>query len=563
MVGSGEWPFFFRHICVRPWLIPYYGLELIGLIYRRLAQRARLRGQTDPHQGLKQRPDWLGPVAVAGPESGALNLPVFSLRGSMPLLTSSTGFHKNDPEAIYQRHRWTSCLAALGHDEHARSALQEVLTWIAAPPERSHPAWESYSCCERVANLAILLAAHPSLMLDTDASVLHRFFSESASWIDTHLEYYGETRTNNHFLNNGRALIIAGSITGNATWVSTGLEIVKRFAPKLFSHAGCLREGSSHYQLVVATWLFDALAFAHICVPADTLIELEELTYEVGRTCARFIASFPFMDVHIGDISPDLHPRLTLARLQLIFSEYLHEVPPVGCLGEWLFLENVHASIVARAVTAWPVQYTTHAHADLGSFIWLYKGHVILADPGRQNYLHDPATHSQLGPDNHNCMLVNGMGALAGSVLRAGFWYPRPYANATVSTCSLEDVISIEHTGFLRLFRVGKHKREVHMSDANVTVTDTVEGNGAVEITLLWHFASGYKENGRDQIEGPSGCVMIKVAGPEPFPSWHWDNYAFSASYGQVEPGRRLSLSWEVCLPCRIQTSFFLSPCAA
>lgn len=561
MLDAGEWPLFAAQLRMRPWRAPSYGMALFALVGRRIAQRLRMGVQRDAHRGLKQRPTWLPLATAVGTPTGSLRLPCLELAGALPVVAVPV-LRAGDPEAHFARHRWVNCAAALGDETRARAAFSEVQAWIAQPPVRADAAWESYSCCERVVNLALLLAAHPALRRDADEAQLWSFFDESAAWIDAHLEYYGPVRTNNHFLNNGRALIVAGCMLGNDAWLMTGLKIVEHFAPKLFSVDGCLREGASHYQLIVAGWLFDVLVFASLALPAARLARLEVLARDVGRACARFATTLPNMDQHIGDISPDLHPRLTIARLRLLYGERLAEVAVGPALGDWLFAERGQSALVARAVRNWPQAHTTHAHADLGGFIWLHAGHTILADAGRQDYLPRPETQAQLGPAAHNTLLVNGVGALAASVLRVGLWYPQPYADVRVEVDAAADGFVLHHNGFARIPGVGCHNREVRLVEGGLEVIDSVEGCGSVEVALCWHFALGWLDEGEDTLVSPVGRLRVNVDGARG--ARHaWSDYAYSGVYGEAALARSLMITWRAELPCRIHTQMYFEPCVA
>lgn len=561
MLDAGEWPLFAAQLRMRPWRAPGYGVALLALVGRRIAQRLRMRVQRDVHRGLKQRPTWLPLVAAVGTPTGRLRLPRLALAGALPVVGAPV-LRADDPEAHFARHRWANCAAALGDETRARAAFADVQAWLAQPPGRADAAWETYSCCERVVNLALLLAAHPTLLREADEAQLWTFFDESAAWIDAYLEYYGPVRTNNHFFNNGRALIVAGCVLGNDAWLMTGLNIAEHFGPVLFSVDGCLREGSSHYQLIVAGWLFDALLFASLALPAARLARLEALARDVGRACARFAAMQPNMDQHIGDISPDLHPRLTLARLRLLYGERLVEVGVGTALGEWLFAERGRSVLFARAVRNWPQKHTTHAHADFGGFIWLHAGHAILADAGRQDYLPRPETQAQLGPAAHNTLLVNGVGALAASVLRVGLWYPQPYADARVEVNAAADGFVLRHNGFARIPSVGCHSREVRLVEGGLEVIDSVEGCGGVELSLYWHFAPGWLDEGERALASPAGRLRVNVDGARGARRV-WSDYTCSGAYGEATLARSLMIAWRAELPCRIHTQMYFEPCVA
>jgi glycosyltransferase involved in cell wall biosynthesis len=562
MLDLREWPLFVAQLRTHPWRLPGYGLELLALVGRRVAQRLRLRAHgRHPHRGLKRRPAWLTPARSTPDPKTGLRLPSLAIAGAMPVLTLPD-LREDDPEAYFARHRWSACVAALGDEARARAAFKGVLDWMAQPPAYADMAWESYSCCERIVNLAILLAVHPSLLKRENEDQLCRFFDASAAWVDAHLEYYGPARTNNHFLNNGRALVVAGCLRGNHTWLRTGWAILEHIAPVLFSKDGCLREGSSHYQLIVSGWLFDAIAFAQRASSSDIPSGIETLARSAGRACARFALALPHMNQHIGDISPDLHPGLTLARLRLLHGERLIEAAPGPAVGNWLFTQLGQSVLLAHAERTWPIPYATHAHADLGSFIWMHAGRAILADAGRQDYLSRAETRAQLASSAHNTLTVNGMGGFADSVLSAGLWYPTPYAGARVEVKALEDGFTLRHDGFSRIPGVKWYRREVRVGTDGIEVVDIIEGVGRAALSIFWHFASDWIDDGETALISPARRVTVNVAGPAE-PRRVWSDFTFSRAYGEAERARCVEFAWQTELPCRIHTRMRLETCAA
>jgi len=492
---------------------------------------------------------------------GQLRFPQLVLNGIMPeTVVSEIG--PEDPEAYMARHRWSNCARALGNEGRALAAFSDALAWIEQPPPHTDVAWESYSCCERVVNLALLLAAHPSLLTDANETQIKTFFHESAAWINAHLEYYGPERTNNHFLNNGRALVVSGSVLKNDALLSTGLAIIERMAPTLFPSDGCLREGSSHYQLVAGGWIFDVLLFARLAAPSDKLMSLEKLATEIGVACACIAATLPNMDHHIGDISPDLHPVLTLARLRLLYGSRLSSSHANTSPGEWLFADRDQFSVIARAVRKWPQEYTTHGHDDLGGFIWLHQGRAILTDAGRQNYLPRAETKAQLGPGAHNTLMINGLGALPASLLRTGIWYPKPYTNAAIEAESAIDGFSLSHNGFKRIQGVGVHRRVVRLAEDGLEIEDLIEGSGIAELSLNWHFAPEWRDDTINSLISSFGQLDISNSDSKEV-GGIWTDYDFSTAYGVAIKARCLSFHFRVELPYRVSTKMRFRSCAA
>ena len=169
-----------------------------------------------------------------------------------------------DPEDYMADQRWgflTEALLAGSLDRPA--AIERCMVWMESHADKSDLAWEPYSAGERLTNLLVFLAAMPTAeraRLITPR--LCEFLRESVAWIFRHVEYYGRTETNNHVLNNARALVVGGSVTGSEIAFSAGMQTFRRWLPELVAAGGFLRERSSHYQLVVLNWILDAWWFA-------------------------------------------------------------------------------------------------------------------------------------------------------------------------------------------------------------------------------------------------------------------------------------------------------------
>lgn len=536
----------------------------------------RLRYRKAPHIGLKRRPEWLPTMLpVDAPAAGgALAWPSYEIPSAtrsnpLPYLNLAA---QNDPESILARHRWGDCLfATLAGGDAEAVALREVSEWLAVPPERQHAAWEAYSCSERVVNLAVFLAVRPQHQAVIDSETLRGFFAESLAWIDSRLEYYGLERTNNHLLNNARAMVVAASLLGNQAALARGLLIFCRMSRELFSSAGFLRERSSHYQLVVANWLFDVLHFARHAVQTgssaqDALRELEALGGRVAAASRCLIQWLGDSGTHVGDISPDAHPAWTLRRLQMLYSEHLvgdgYEALVVG---DWLLAGGARDRLVASAFPAiFPFPYAHHGHQDLGSFVWIHEGRTVLADAGRSTYACCEMARFQSGPEGHNILIVDGLGPLSESLLNAGQWLPRPYATATVQMKAEADGFSVSHDGFARIPGVGAYRRSVRLVAEGLMVEDHLDGDAEVVLEMYWHFPPGFVPAGETAAVGYGLRVDIDSSIDTRSPLLlEWKEYPFAAAYGETADATMQTMRVTVCLPSTISTVFRVTPCAA
>ena len=519
----------------------------------------------DKHYGLKQIPLWLSKIHRIGPQAiHRLNFPSIDLKthlddfGVMKRLLD-----EGDKETYFQKNRWASCIEMMLRGSIDEEAISSIRTWIASPPPRNDQAWETYSCCERIANLSLLICSYPQMQDQFDRDLLFSFYLENGNWIASHLEYYGLEQTNNHFLNNGRALIIAGVVLNHQEWIDAGLGIFRKFAPLLFGSDGYLREGSSHYQLVVAGWYFDGLIFAQTkvnFVESDPLIKLAHL---VGAACQQFAAALPNMATHIGDISPDIHPKFSLARLSAFYSCWLdgeksspesESVLPK----EWLFSGTATDVVIARWVEQWPVSWTTHSHSDLGSFVWSHKHRWILVDPGRIGYT--TQGNQQLCAKSHNTILINGFAPLSESVLSAGLWHPKFYAHARIESAIDKDGgLTLTHNGFSRAIPNLIHTRKLSFADEGLKIVDSLQGSGTVTVQLVWNLFPEFTPLSNNAIsDGEVRVNMTCIDSRQVSHTAQFEKYTYSESYGEGVLAYRLSVSCELDLPCSIKTQFII-----
>lgn len=582
IVNRAELRNFIRSSCGKIYLLPKYISQFAYLVLRRVFGKIQRRLAADIHFLNKQRPVWLGSrrLDLGSAESKPLRFPRYIVDDSKDRVCVNRQLPfdhgQNDPEWYLSRSRWGECLyASLDGTQSARIAVHEALDWLGKSLPKSDAAWEPYSSCERVVNLAVLLSVFPHCLADIDEHRLRRFFEDSLLWIDGHLEYYGTRYTNNHILNNARAMVVAGAVLQCAPAIELGVAIFAKMARDLFQPDGFLRERSSHYQVVVCNWLLDTVCFARAAQAGSNagmgaLEELEALSERVTRATSVLFTYLGEATTHIGDISPDVHPGLSSKRLRHLYPASFSARPDTtaGRKDDWVFVsKNGHVLVTCAGLHSYPVKFTTHGHRDLGGFVWLHKGNPILVDAGRSRYTRDLSSQLQSGPIGHNTILINGLGALAESLFVNAYWFPEPYSTATVTVeVDPHSGFTLAHNGFRRIKGIGEHVREVGIEDNGVVVHDRVEGSGAVILETLWHFPPHFSPAEKDKaaVTGAGMCVTaISATGTGQEPDHQWQTYPFASAYGDEQPAPMLRLVWSVSLPCSIRTVFSLAPCAA
>jgi hypothetical protein len=482
----------------------------------------------------------------------------------------SSPHHEFDIEVYYAANRWVHCIEALfGNQSEVLNSITAAIEWIDKDIPKSDRAWECYSASERVANLLILLSAKRIHLSDLLKKKLFLFLTESIMWIDSHLEHYNDLRTNNHILNNARAMIMAGVVCDNTIAVERGLLLFSKMSKKLFLKEGFLRERSSHYQIIITNWLLDALHFAdqYPNLSKDSIIAVEDirtLSRKVSDASTLLLSVLQSDKTQIGDISPDMPPVLTIVRLHLLYS-IKNKAVTDQCtfIDNWLFIKNQKESLIANITfEKYPFRFPSHGHNDLGSFIWCHENLPVIVDPGRYRYTVDQISLNQITGNGHNTLLVNGLSPLADSLKINGAWFPEKYAKADIKVSLLnKNEFAIEHTGFRRIKGMMVHRRKVKVEASALYVEDHLEGGCTCDIELNWHLSSEFKKgadsrntlflnNDGHKLEWESSNDLnIK-------PVTSITEYHLSSEYGQFEKANRVKVMYRTSLPIHIVTTF-------
>jgi hypothetical protein len=578
-----ERQYFLRRLVVSPLFLARHARALTQAVCRRASTQLRLR-LASPHQGLKERPPWLANVAVARtPGTARLELPRYT---QAPLAshvvaraaTAPTDAGSADPERILFAHRWSFLVERVVAGRAEASDLTTISEWIAAHRPSDDMTWETYSACERVANLLLYLAVQPeSAVPDAIAASHAAFIAESLAWIAAHLEYYGDRHTNNHLLNNARALVMGGVAIGDEAALAIGLELFGEMLPQTILGGGFLRERSSHYQLIVLGWVLDAWHFAvsRRGVADGPVAMLESYARAMLPAASLVCDEQGNLLACIGDVSPDAAPCLTSARLATLYPEWWPRARPshgnVELRDGWFRVDAGDGLVLGNLQPRkHPLPYPQHGHADQSSFVWRQGEIEILIDPGRYRYTDDAVSLRQRSAAAHNLPLVNGFAPVCETLLPNGAWWPQPYADAALELGELPNGVVLAHDGFARATPARRHERRIVLDTRALEVTDVIDGTGAVELTQCWNLGASFANFDAATLTatGSLGALRFRITGVDAPPvvkpaSGNAPGGFISMQYGHVQPAVAIALSWNVVLPLRIKTRFELSPCVA
>lgn len=448
----------------------------------------------------------------------------------------------------------------LNKDEHETKHYQlpsVIAQWIANPPNKQDLAWETYSSCERIANLLTWISFIP---LQERAHVLPiniiPFLNDSLQDIHAHLEYY-QHNTNNHILNNARALILCGVVLNHPSAISDGIAILKHMLPILIQPQGMLRERSTHYQLIVLNWLLDAYAFLKASQNTQQCQFLLETIIRCRNAAATFCDQHGFLQTAIGDLSPDITPDLSAERLRNCYPDFWPKknelpLPFFYHQDDYFFINKNHHKIIFNCPTeSFPLLHPSHGHNDITSFIWIYDDQPLLIDSGRTRYCKDPISTQQHSAYGHNLAFINDFPPCAESLVTSGHWWPTPFAKTKIIVSHQAANVAIKHDGFKRATQVKTHTRILQIDDDDcLQIEDVFIGHRkdqeTVDIQLLWqlhpslHPVEDYVlANEYSTVIVQSNAQQMKISEN----GWH------STQYGKVERHCILILKWRVTLP--------------
>lgn len=351
--------------------------------------------------------------------------------------------------------------------------------------------WHAYTAAERAINIIDFSRRFgwPGDPDETCALLLRH-----ADIIRSNLEYFGDHYTSNHLSNNGRGLLRIGTVFGRADHAGTGAQIMVAEAGRIFGRSGMLREGSTHYHLLLTRNYIDAWLDAK-----SAGLEQAGMLRDIAE---RALAVIPGLCLPgglplIGDISPDVPPaylagltgklgggdrqtwpaHLPVDRQRdvqnLIAANSAVSPDKLAEDGWHRFGDHGWQALAFISPDGWPPM-PGHGHQDLGSFE-LHDGAIpVIVDPGRGTYV-DPGYESA---DMHNCLTIGGAGPVP--VNRA--YYSPDFRKRIVAAKPVvqrtRDGTILRDAGFKHLPGIGGVERELEFAAGVVQITDRVSGRG-------------------------------------------------------------------------------------
>lgn len=405
-------------------------------------------------------------------------------------------------------------------------------------------AWHPYTAVERAVNLLAFAKDHGTPeAVDAFQDTLRAHAEEIAG----RLEYFGDHHTGNHLANNGRGLYLIGLALGDGTIAARGRAVLLAEAERIFSGGGVLREGSSHYHLLVTRW------YAEVWLAARQHESAEAPAFEA--LVRRALAAAPSLFLPggmplVGDISPDAPPgflfadgrfggawfaRLTADEQAAIAVLMTQTGTDLSADGWYRFAAHDWAGLWHAAPGGWSAM-PGHGHQDVGGFELHWRNVAVFIDPGRGGYGDDGETARYRAAEVHSTLTVDG----ADPYPPNRPYYDDAFRRTVVGTQPAWTVegktVQLTHDGYTRLNGTGRVTRQWTFSENGFALTDTIAGQGRHTVRRRFVTPHPVKMiDGRAVISAPGATFHVHGAHLAVLPIRRWTAYGEGADAWAVD----------------------------
>jgi len=435
-----------------------------------------------------------------------------------------------DQEDIFALHRfgWIQrILVDSPEEQKAFYIFDLIIEWIEKNPyKKKNPAWESYSVSERIINwlqLLMILQNNGFTELKNKNIILNSIVNHS-NYLIKNLEFHG-IETNNHIINNGRALYIAGAMLNINGFLEIGKNILVEEHDKMFLKSGLLKEGSTHYHLLLTRTYLEVLWIAEMIKDYEFAKKISDFLLPMLECILFLVPSKKSYFSLIGDISPDYPPAWlnglpAIAEQILGNADIICEATVKGWHSLWLprknnfrkkdeyeiqhkdqlfqrinnelcRFTNKDYSIIWNINSEW-TKTILHGHGDGGSFELHWKGLPILVDTGRPTYMGDTWGKFTKSASNHNSIIIDGYEPFVINNLN-GFRfmvpeYKKSKMEVDIKTNNENNIVTIIHDGYKRIYPDLLIKRLFSLDNKKIIITDIISGSGKHNVKTFFHF---------------------------------------------------------------------------
>ena len=331
---------------------------------------------------------------------------------TVPLEKEIFQYDFKDKESLFSVYRFRWLLIGIEeyqNNEFASKAIYIINYWIDNFEIFGKKVNETYSICERLLNILYFVSIIKNNELSTKLNInkLEDIFQSQILDILNNIEYRGK-HTNNHILNNARALYILGALLELKEVKDIGKEVlVNNFNYHI--QEGVLLEGSFHYQVLLTRSMIEIYNTAMQVYDNEMVNFISHKVFQMIEITNGLHSKFSNQYPLVGDISPDFPIEFFEG---FPFSKYgnskWNNIFQITIPNEKVKFNSDNKfwrKLEFNKIEIWIIKkdkIMAHAHNDNGSFYIFYKGKEILFDIGRYSYNRNSKYNFMLNQKYHN-----------------------------------------------------------------------------------------------------------------------------------------------------------------
>ena len=449
--------------------------------------------------------------------------------------------HFSDIETKLALHRF-AWISEFGEDVPADWVAAIWRAWVKKYSTVDNSwAWHPYTVSERAVNILSFIERYglPGSMEKT-----LNILAAHAQAISNKLEYFGDHHTSNHLANNGRGLYLLGLTLGLKQTANIGGRILIEEAKRIFHSSGILREGSSHYHMLL-TRNFEEVANAAKKYNREEATSLRSIANK-ARTAAK-VMILPGGLPLVGDISPDISPNLLLKQMGLI-KTYFHPSTKEHSFFKgsgWYRKDCGPFSALWHAAPEGWSQMPGHGHQDTGSFELHYNDEPIFVDPGRGHYGETGDAALYRSALTHNTLIIDEADPYPPNKPYYCNTFRRLYGGPNPRVELSDNSLELMHNGYERFAGIKHVNRKWTFNNNSMSIIDTVNGQGKHKINRILITPLGVDRDGKNVLLHSDKAFFRLISDDTPsiatFPIWK--------SYGSSYLGNAIVFSHEGKLP--------------
>ena len=501
-----------------------------------------------------------------------------------------------DDEIFCSIHRWYWLM----YDNKIRSRTSTemivnlVKHWIKFYPYRPNSLeWDPYNASERIScfsNAVLLKTSFFELQnIVKNDNEISSFIEQSIFQLSQRLEYYPNGLSFNHVVNDLKGLITAAIVMENEELIRAASDLFFEELEFLVQKDGFIREGSSHYQLIITRWICEMEWFCLMSGRVELRLRFKEYAKKMLDKCLYYFV----YDEHenriiiplIGDVSPDFDPewmieyfRIALRSSTVSKSEnnygsiILEKLNYIAIKERLASTEIEKYEIITRiSFHSWIVFvrhqvpnadfFPTHAHDDYSSYIIFYKGKEVVVDPGRVHYMVNEQSLHYINSYSHNCNSVNDLSLQVTELNRHFFpaFYKMNLSNHQIIRSDNSICVHLTTNSLGRIVgnKIKNYERYINISETSIEVSDKIDGSGTVKLSsqIMFHPSvtiEKYKDG--NALLRLSNSIVLEVLGVDK--NWVLGSAFFSERYQKETELKKLWFSTLIQLPFKSNFQF-------